>query len=126
ANSIKAMLPSIQADLPEGVQINIANDTSIFVERSVNEVYKTLWEALGLVVLMIFLFLRDWRATVIPIMAIPVSIIGTFAVMSMMGFSINVLTLLALVLAVGLVVDDAIVMLENIYRRVEEGEQPIL
>ncbi|GAB1488683.1 efflux RND transporter permease subunit [Opitutaceae bacterium] len=125
ANSIKAMLPSIQADLPEGVQINIANDTSIFVERSVNEVYKTLWEALGLVVLMIFLFLRDWRATIIPILAIPVSIIGTFAVMSAMGFSINVLTLLALVLAVGLVVDDAIVMLENIYRRIEEGEQPI-
>ncbi len=125
ANSVKAMLPSIQADLPEGVQINIANDTSVFVARSVNEVYKTLWEALGLVVLMIFLFLRDWRATVIPLIAIPVSIIGTFAMMNVMGFSINVLTLLALVLAVGLVVDDAIVMLENIYRRIEEGEQPI-
>ncbi len=126
ANDIKAMLPSIQADLPEGVNINVANDTSVFVERSVKEVYKTLWEAMGLVVLMIFLFLRDWRATVIPLMAIPVSVIGTFAAMGALGFSINVLTLLALVLAVGLVVDDAIVMLENIYRRVEEGEEPIL
>jgi multidrug efflux pump len=125
AESVKALIPVIQADLPEGVRVEIASDNSVFVERSVREVYKTLWEAAGLVILMIFLFLRDWRATVIPLLAIPVSIVGSFAVMSWLGFTINTLTLLALVLAVGLVVDDAIVMLENIYRRIEEGEKPI-
>lgn len=125
ANGIKALIPIIQADMPEGVSVNVGYDTSVFVDRSVREVYKTLWEAALLVVLMIFLFLRDWRATLIPLVAIPVSIIGSFAVMGVLGFSINVLTLLALVLAVGLVVDDAIVMLENIYRRIEEGEGPI-
>ncbi|MDQ5977384.1 MAG: multidrug efflux pump, partial [Verrucomicrobiota bacterium] len=125
ANDAKAMIPLIQADMPEGVKVNVGFDSSVFVERSVREVYKTLWEAAVLVVLMIFLFLRDWRATLVPLVAIPVSIIGSFAVMQMLGFTINTLTLLALVLAVGLVVDDAIVMLENIYRRVEEGEGPI-
>ena len=125
AQRVKEMIPVIKADLPQDVEVNVASDTSVFVERSVREVYKTLWEAALLVVLMIFLFLRDWRATVIPLIAIPVSIIGSFSIMSALGFSINVLTLLALVLAVGLVVDDAIVMLENIYRRIEEGEAPI-
>jgi multidrug efflux pump len=125
ANGIKALLPVIQEEMPEGVKVEVAYDTSVFVERSVREVYKTLWEASLLVILMIFLFLRDWRATLIPLVAIPVSLVGSFAVMNWMGFSLNVLTLLALVLAVGLVVDDAIVMLENIYRRIEEGEAPI-
>lgn len=125
ARGVKDLLPIIQSDLPEGISINISQDTSVFVERSVREVYNTLFMAAGLVVLMIFLFLRDWRATLIPMLAIPVSITGSFAIMHLLGFSINVLTLLALVLAVGLVVDDAIVMLENIYRRVEEGESPI-
>lgn len=125
ANGVKAMLPSIKADLPEGVNVEIGFDSSVFVDRSVREVYKTLWEASLLVVLVIFLFLRDWRATLVPLVAIPVSLIGTFALMSTLGFSLNILTLLALVLAVGLVVDDAIVMLENIYRRIEEGEGPI-
>ncbi len=125
ANAVKAMLPHIRADLPEGINVDIGFDSSVFVDRSVREVYKTLWEASVLVVLMIFLFLRDWRATMVPLVAIPVSIIGSFAIMSWMGFTINTLTLLALVLAVGLVVDDAIVMLENIYRRIEEGEAPI-
>jgi multidrug efflux pump len=125
ANAVKALIPVIQEELPKGVYVGIGYDTSVFVERSVNEVYKTLWEACILVILMIFLFLRDWRATFIPLLAIPVSIVGSFAVMSWMGFSLNVLTLLALVLAVGLVVDDAIVMLENIYRRIEEGEKPL-
>jgi multidrug efflux pump len=115
----------IQADLPEGVRVEIASDSSVFVERSVHEVYRTLWEAAVLVVLMIFIFLRDWRATLIPLLAIPVSIVGSFAVMHLLGFTLNTLTLLALVLAVGLVVDDAIVMLENIYRRIEAGEAPI-
>jgi multidrug efflux pump len=125
AHDVKAMVPLIRADVPEGVSVDIANDSSTFVERSVEEVKATLVEASVLVVLMIFLFLRDWRATFIPLVAIPVSVIGTFAVMNWMGFSINNLTLLALVLAVGLVVDDAIVMLENIYRRIEMGENPI-
>ena len=125
ANDAKAMIPLITADLPEGIAVDVAFDSSVFVDRSVHEVYKTLWEAGVLVVLMIFLFLRDWRATMVPLVAIPVSLIGSFAVMRAMGFSINTLTLLALVLAVGLVVDDAIVMLENIYRRIEEGEGPI-
>jgi len=125
ANEIKAKLPEIRAGLPEGVNLQIAYDTSTFVERSVNEVYESLYIACALVVFTIFFFLRDWRATLVPLLAIPVSIIGSFAVMSWMGFSINLLTLLGLVLAVGLVVDDAIVMLENIYRRIEDGENPI-
>ncbi len=125
ASGVKALIPVIQADLPPGVNVEVGYDTSVFVERSVREVYHTLWQAAGLVILMIFLFLRDWRATLIPLVAIPVSVVGTFAVMQWAGFTVNVLTLLALVLAVGLVVDDAIVMLENIYRRIEKGEAPI-
>ncbi len=125
ANDVKALVPVIQAEMPPEVKVSVAYDTSVFVDRSVREVYQTLWQAAGLVILMIFLFLRDWRATLIPLLAIPVSVIGTFAVMSWAGFTVNVLTLLALVLAVGLVVDDAIVMLENIYRRIEGGEAPI-
>jgi len=125
ASEVKALLPEIRGNLPEGVNLQIAYDTSSFVERSVAEVYDSLYIACALVVLTIFMFLRDWRATVIPLIAIPVSIIGSFAVMQWMGFSINLLTLLGLVLAVGLVVDDAIVMLENVYRRIEEGENPI-
>ena len=125
ANGIKRLIPVIRAELPKGVDLNISFDTSVFVERSVNEVYATLWEASILVILTIFLFLRDWRATFVPLLAIPVSIVGTFAVMQALGFTVNILTLLALVLAVGLVVDDAIVVLENIYRRIEEGDRPI-
>lgn len=125
ANEVKALLPEIRSNLPAGVNMQLAYDTSTFVERSVNEVYESLYIACVLVVLTIFVFLRDWRATLVPLLAIPVSIIGSFAVMSWLGFSINLLTLLGLVLAVGLVVDDAIVMLENIYRRIEEGEGPI-
>ncbi|MFM1852378.1 MAG: hypothetical protein RIS54_2062 [Verrucomicrobiota bacterium] len=125
AGEVKALLPEIRRNLPDGVNLEIAYDTSTFVERSVDEVYNSLYIACALVVLTIFAFLRDWRATVVPLVAIPVSIVGSFAVMQWMGFSINLLTLLGLVLAVGLVVDDAIVMLENIYRRIEEGESPI-
>ncbi len=125
AQAVKALIPVIQAEVPDGVRVEVAFDSSVFVERSVHEVYTTLFQAATLVILMIFLFLRDWRATLIPLLAIPVSLIGSFAVMNWLGFSINTLTLLALVLAVGLVVDDAIVMLENIYRRIEEGEEPI-
>ena len=125
ANQVKALIPTIQRDMPDGVTVEVSFDTSVFVDRSIREVYFTLFEAAALVVLMIFLFLRDWRATLIPLLAIPISLIGTFAVMSWLGFTLNVLTLLALVLAVGLVVDDAIVVLENIYRRMEGGEAVI-
>ncbi len=125
AAAVKGMIPEIKRNLPSDVNVQIAYDTSVFVERSVNEVYRTLIEACVLVVITIFAFLRDWRATVVPLLAIPVSLIGAFAAMSWLGFSINLLTLLALVLAVGLVVDDAIVMLENIYRRIEGGEEPV-
>lgn len=125
AEAVMAMVPEIRSNLPADVSVDVAYDTSIFVDRSVKEVYRTLIEACVLVVITIFVFLRDWRATVVPLVAIPVSLIGSFAAMSWLGFSINLLTLLALVLAVGLVVDDAIVMLENIYRRIENGEEPV-
>ena len=122
ANGVKALIPMIKADLPDGIDVRVGYDSSVFVGRSVDEVFKTIFIAFLIVVAVIFFFLRDWRAVLIPITAIPISIIGTFAVISALGFSINILTLLALVLAIGLVVDDAIVMLENIYRRVEDGE----
>jgi multidrug efflux pump len=111
--------------MPEGVNVFLAVDRADFVRESVKEVYKTLFFAFGLVILVVFFFLRSARATIIPLIAVPVSVVGTFFFMNLLGFSINILTLLALVLAVGLVIDDAIVMLENIYRRVEEGENPL-
>jgi multidrug efflux pump len=125
AGGVKKLIPAIAAELPEGIKVEAGYDSSDFVQRSVDEVFKTFFEAFLIVVVVIFLFLRDWRAVLIPITAIPISIIGTFAVISALGFSINILTLLALVLAIGLVVDDAIVMLENIFRRIEEGETRI-
>lgn len=124
ANAVRAELPSILAALPEGMQFKIGTDRALFIEESLDAVYVTLVEAMVLVVLVIFLFLRSWRATLIPALAVPVALTGSFLFMLMMGFSINVLTMLALVLAIGLVVDDAIVVLENIYRRVEEGMSP--
>ena len=124
-DGVKALLPQIRADMPADIHVEISKDDSVYVRRCVGELYKTFYEAAILVVLTIFLFLRDWRATLIPLFAIPVSIVGSIGVIAALGFSINVLTLLAFVLAIGLVVDDAIVMLENIYRRVEEGESVI-
>lgn len=111
--------------LPTGMNLSIATDDSLFVERSINEVIETIYIASALVILVIFLFLRSWRAVIIPIVTIPLSLVGTFFLMYCLGFSINLLTLLALVLAIGLVVDDAIVMLENIYRYIEEGMKPL-
>lgn len=124
-DGVKKLIPVFKAQMPEGINIDISRDDSAYVSRSVAEVYKTLYEAAILVVLMIFIFLRNWRATLIPLLAIPVSIIGSFAIIAALGFSINILTLLAFVLGIGLVVDDAIVMLENIYRRIELGEEVI-
>jgi multidrug efflux pump len=112
--------------LPEGMSIEQSYDTSVFIESAIWEVYKTLFIAIGLVVLVIFLFLGSARATLVPAVTVPVSLIGTFIVLYVLGFSVNLLTLLALVLAIGLVVDDAIVVLENVHRRVEEGEPPLL
>jgi multidrug efflux pump len=124
SKGVRDMLPSLQKDLPPGITVDIANDNSVFIERSVQGVYKTILEAIILVALVIFLFLRTLRASIIPIVTIPVSLVGTFALMALAGFTINTLTLLALVLAIGLVVDDAIVVLENIYRHIEEGMEP--
>lgn len=124
STDVRARIPAISQSLPEGMEVRIAYDKSVFIERSIENVYWTIGEAVGLVVLIIFFFLRSVRATLIPLVTIPVSLIGSFALMYLFGFSINTLTLLAMVLAIGLVVDDAIVMLENIYRHVEEGKSP--
>ncbi len=124
SNGVRAMLPKLRADLPPGIQIDIANDNSVFIAKSIDSVFRTILEAVVLVALVIFVFLRTLRASIIPIITIPVCLVGTFALMALAGFSINTLTLLALVLAIGLVVDDAIVVLENIYRHIEEGLDP--
>ncbi|ROZ77042.1 efflux RND transporter permease subunit [Ramlibacter sp. WS9] len=124
SQGVREMLPKLKADLPPDVNIEIANDNSLFIDRSVKNVFRTIIEAIVLVALVIFVFLRTVRASIIPIVTIPVSLIGTFALMALFGFTINTLTLLALVLAIGLVVDDAIVMLENIFRHIEEGLDP--
>ncbi|MGH8581816.1 MAG: efflux RND transporter permease subunit [Gammaproteobacteria bacterium] len=125
ARQVRAEIPAIESSLPPGMELRIAFDSSRFIERSIAEVFKTLWEALALVMLVTFAFLRSLRATLIPFVAIPVSLIGAFIFIYALGFTVNVLTLLALVLAIGLVVDDAIVVLENIYRRIERGLRPM-
>lgn len=124
SKALKEMLPDIERTLPEGMRIDIAFDSTVFIEKSIDEVYVTVAEAMLLVILVIFLFLRNWRAVLVPLVTIPVSLIGAFAMMLAFGFSINTLSLLAMVLAIGLVVDDAIVMLENIYRHIENGMKP--
>ncbi len=126
AHGVRAEVARIEPLLPEGVSIFYGYDESLFIEQSIYEVFHALMIALSLVIGVIFLFLRSMRATVIPALAIPVSIIASFIAMGAMGFSLNVLTLLGLVLAIGIVVDDAIVVLENIHRRIEEGEPPLL
>lgn len=125
AQAVKTELPRIAAELPPGMQVAIANDQTVFIEAAIFNVYKTIAEAVLLVGVVVFFFLRSWRATLIPLIAIPVSLIGAFALMYAFGFSINTLTLLALVLAIGLVVDDAIVVLENIFRHIEDGTPPL-
>jgi len=122
--AVRAMIPKIKENLPPGVEIEVANDNSVFIDRSIKAVYQTIFEAAILVALVIFVFLRTLRASIIPLVTIPVCLIGTFALMAMFGFTVNTLTMLALVLAIGLVVDDAIVVLENIYRHIEEGMSP--
>jgi multidrug efflux pump len=125
ADAIHAELPAIRRGLPPGIELHVAFDQSVFVRRSIREAEETLIIAGILVVIIIFVFLRNLRATIIPGLAIPASIIATFAIMNVLGFSINNLTLLALTLAIGIVVDDAIIVLENAYRHQEElGEDP--
>jgi multidrug efflux pump len=123
--ALRKVLPQIRRDLPAGMNIDVSYDRSVFIEESIKNVYRTIAEAVVLVVLVIFVFLRTLRATLIPLVTIPVSLIGSFAIMSALGFSINSLTLLAMVLAIGLVVDDAIVVLENIHRHIEDGMKPV-
>ena len=117
---------SVLTGLPEGTTITNSYDSSVFIQGSINEVYNTLIISMLMVVLVIFLFLGNIRATIIPAITVPIALIGSMMVLSWLGFSINLLTLLALVLAIGLVVDDAIVVLENIYRRIENGQSPLL
>ena len=124
ADAVYERMESMQKDLPEDVKYSYGFDNTKFIRASINEVESTVYEAFVLVIIIIFLFLRDWRVTLVPCVVIPVSLIGAFFVMYLAGFSINVLSMLAVVLAVGLVVDDAIVMTENIYIRIERGMSP--
>ena len=123
-DEIYRRLTYIRKDLPEDVKVNVNYDNTEYIRSSISEVKNTIFIAFALVVVIIYFFLRSWRATVIPILVIPVSLIGSFFIMYLAGFSINVLTLLAMVLAIGIVVDDAIVVMENIYVKVESGMTP--
>ncbi|MEQ6165803.1 efflux RND transporter permease subunit [Ekhidna sp. MALMAid0563] len=117
-------LEALQKNIPEDIQTEIAFDNTEYIKESIAEVKQTIFIAFGLVVLIIFAFLRDWRTTFIPVITVPIALIGSFFVMYLLNFSINVLTLLGIVLAIGLVVDDAIVVLENIYSKIEDGMEP--
>jgi multidrug efflux pump len=125
AEAAKAMIEQVRPTLPEGMTISIGSDDSQFISRAIEKVWVTLAEAAVLVVLVIYLFLGSWRATLIPAVTVPLCLLASFAVLWLFGFSINLLTLLALVLSIGIVVDDAIVVLENVYHRIEEGEPPL-
>jgi multidrug efflux pump len=125
ADEFHKRVAQIKKDLPADLRYNIALDTTVGIRAAILEVEETILIAFGLVVLVIFLFLRDWRTTLIPVVAIPISLIGAFFIMYVAGFSINILTLLAIVLATGIVVDDAIVVLENIYAKIEGGMDPM-
>jgi multidrug efflux pump len=126
ADAAKLVVEQIRPTLPHGMTMGYGVDSSLFISRAIEGVYHTLAEAAVLVVLVIFLFLGSWRATLIPAITVPICVLATFGVLWAGGFSINLLTLLALVLSIGLVVDDAIVVLENIYHRIEEGEDPLV
>ena len=125
AQAAKDMADAVRPGLPEGMEITVGSDESLFIDRAIHEVWVTLAEAAVLVVLVIYLFLGSWRATLIPAVTVPLCLLASFAVLWALGFSINLLTLLALVLSIGIVVDDAIVVLENVYHRIEEGEEPL-
>jgi multidrug efflux pump len=125
ADAAKKAAEQLQSTLPPGMKMVVGSDESLFISRAIEGVWHTLAEAAILVVLVIYLFLGNWRATLIPAVTVPLCLLASFAVLWMFGFSINLLTLLALVLSIGIVVDDAIVVLENVYHRIEEGEPPL-
>ncbi|MBL9151572.1 MAG: efflux RND transporter permease subunit [Verrucomicrobiales bacterium] len=125
ARGVKSRMDEIAPLLPDGIQYEFPYDESIYVEKAVHEVVETLFIAFGLVVLTIFIFLRDLRSTIIPAVTVPVSVLATFGLLYLLGYSVNIFTLLALVLAIGIVVDDAIVVLENIFRHIEAGDTPM-
>ena len=125
--TLKDELPDIESQLPSGLDVRLAYDASDFIEDSINEVIQTLLEAMIIVLVVVFLCLGSIRASIVPSVAVPLSLVGGAFIMLMFGFSLNLLTLLSMVLAIGLVVDDAIVVLENIHRRMEEyGETPLV
>ena len=125
AAAVKAEMAKLAERFPDGLKYVVPYDTTAFIDRSMEEVKVTLFQAVGLVILVVFLFLQNWRATIIPTLAIPVSLIGTFAFMLLMGYSINTITLFGLVLAIGIVVDDAIIVIENVERILKEEQLPI-
>src|SRR6202043_3063926 len=124
SNRVRATMEELKKNFPDGLDYSIVYDPTIFVRDSIKAVVHTLLEAVGLVVLVVILFLQTWRASVIPLLAVPTSIVGTFAIMYLVGFSINALSLFGLVLAIGIVVDDAIVVVENVERNSEAGLAP--
>ncbi|HWS25907.1 MAG TPA: multidrug efflux RND transporter permease subunit [Xanthomonadales bacterium] len=124
SDAVRAKMAELQKGFPEGVEWSVMYDPTVFVRQSIKSVVTTLLEAVALVVLVVVVFLQTWRASIIPLLAVPVSVIGTFAVLWMLGYSINVLTLFGLVLAIGIVVDDAIVVVENVERHIEDGMAP--
>jgi multidrug efflux pump len=124
SDNVRSTMERLKADFPQDIDYSIVYDPTVFVRSSINSVIVTLFEAIALVVLVIILFLQTWRASIIPLLAVPVSIVGTFAFMYLLGFSINVLSLFGLILAVGIVVDDAIVVVENVERNIREGKTP--
>jgi multidrug efflux pump len=124
SDNVRAKMEELKQNFPEGVDYSVVYDPTVFVRDSINSVVHTLLEAVGLVVIVVILFLQRWRAAIIPLLAVPVSIVGTFAIMHLFGFSINVLSLFGLILAIGIVVDDAIIVVENVERNIEEGLTP--
>lgn len=124
SHDVRERMEELKQNFPEGIDYSIVYDPTVFVKESIESVVHTLLEAVGLVVLVVIVFLQTWRASIIPLMAVPVSIVGTFAVMLLMGFSINVLSLFGLILAIGIVVDDAIIVVENVQRNISNGLSP--
>ena len=124
SKNVRKTMAELKKNFPEGIDYTIVYDPTVFVQHSIDAVIHTLIEAVLLVVLVVIVFLQTWRASIIPLLAVPVSIVGTFAIMLLLGFSINVLSLFGLILAVGIVVDDAIVVVENVERNIEEGKEP--
>src|SRR5205823_13908372 len=124
ANAVYAKMAELKKSFPKGIDYKLPYDTTLFVRASIRDVVKTLFEGVGLVTLVVLIFLQSWRASLIPMLAIPVSLVGTFAVMWLAGFSMNNLSLFGLVLAIGIVVDDAIVVVENVERWIEHGLSP--